>query len=178
MRCAFCSDGAGRCDRGTVRLKRELLIQKNNDWLSDPRRQEQKANRISTRIKRNRPYIRHGEERKELFKKILLLAVDAEKEYYECEECSYWNVSERKDLYKPKNVDKILKQEYGDKTVEDLGEASYLMGYDLKHNYELIQKYDHRCPKCKGHMKKGNIKNVCCPRCGTKNKPLENVMWD
>ena len=121
---------------------------------------------------------RYGEERKELFKKIPLLAVDAEKEYYECEECGYWNVSECKDLYKPKNVDKILKQEHGDKTVEDLGEVPYVMGYDLKHNYELIQKYDHRCPKCEGHMKKRNIRNVCCPRCGTKNKPLGNVMWD
>lgn len=77
-----------------------------------------------------------------------------------------------------KNVDKILKQEHGDKTVEDLGGVPYVMGYDLRHNYELIRKYDHRCPKCKGHMKKRNIRNICCPRCGTKNKPLGNVMWD
>ena len=108
---------------------------------------------------------RYGTEIKQLLAGNPNLAVDAERFYYECEECGYWSVEECKDIYEHKNSNAS-------------SENSYVMGYELRQDYRLIQKYDHVCPKCRGHMKKRDVRNVTCPECGKKNKPLEYVMWD
>ena len=121
---------------------------------------------------------KNGQKRKDLYKKIPFLAVDAEAYYYECEDCGYWSVEQGMDLYKPKNTEKIRKQQFGEKTVEEWGEVPYVMNYELKYDYILVDKYDHRCPKCCGQMKKRNKTVISCPKCGTKNRPVKDVLWD
>ena len=121
---------------------------------------------------------RQGNSRKDLFKKIPYLAVDAEDYYYECEDCGCWSVEQGLDLYRPKDVEKIKKQQFGEKTVEELGYVPYVMGYDFKTDYVLLEKYEHKCPKCHGLMKKRSKTVISCPNCGTKNRPAGGVDWD
>lgn len=121
---------------------------------------------------------RQGNSRKDLFKKIPYLAVDAEEYYYECEDCGFWSVEQGLDLYEPKDVDKIKKMKFGEKTVEELGSIPYVINTELKKNFVLIDKYEHKCPNCKGLMKKRNKRIISCPNCGTKNSPLGEELWD
>ena len=119
-----------------------------------------------------------GSRRKKLYKKIPYLAVDAEECYYECEDCGYWSVEKVLDLYEPKNVEKIRTRKFGEKTVEEMSEVPYVTSYDLKKDYILVDRYEHKCPECHGLMKKKNKTIISCPVCRTKNRPAENVFWD
>jgi len=122
---------------------------------------------------------KQGRKRQELFKKIPFLAVDAENYYYECENCGSWSVEQGLDLYEPKDEEKIKKKQYGEETVEEWGEAPYVDGYQLKTEYVLIDRYEHKCPKCHSIMKKNaRRKIISCPECGTRNRPAEDVLWD
>jgi hypothetical protein len=121
---------------------------------------------------------KYGKQMKECYEKTPYIAVDAENKNYEGEDSGHWDGHPVLDLYEPKDIGKLLKKEFGGKTIEELEEVPYVMPNELKTSYKLILKQEHRCPKCKGLMKKRNIRNVCCPKCGKKNSPLNSVLWD
>ena len=121
---------------------------------------------------------KYGKQAKDHFEKTPYIAVDAERRYFECESCGHWDILPGLDLYEPKDVGKLRKKEYGNRSVKELGEVPYVMPDELKTEYKLVLKYEHCCPKCKGIMKRRNIRNVCCPKCGKKNRPIQDVLWD
>ena len=122
---------------------------------------------------------KYGSKEKELFKKIPFLGVDAETNYYECDNCGYWEAQECLDLYQPKNVEKLKKKQFGEKTAEEWSEVPYATHFDLKQDYKLIKKRIQECPKCHSIMKEKNRKTIIsCPNCGTRNRPVEEVLWD
>ena len=67
---------------------------------------------------------------------------------------------------------------FGEKTVQELGSIPYVINTELKKNFVLIDKFEHKCPNCKGLMKKRNKRIIICPNCGTKNSPLGEELWD
>lgn len=108
---------------------------------------------------------RFGKEMQDDFNKVPHMAVDIERNYYECDDCGYWDVLNCLDLYEPKD------------TSEE--KDSYVMSDELKANYILFRKYEHRCPECNGHMTERNRRRkIRCPRCGHKNMPAGMCMWD
>ena len=84
-------------------------------------------------------------------------------------------------LYRPKNAEAIRTKQYGIKTVEEWGYVPYVMGYDLKAEYSLVEVFVHKCKKCRKRMHKATdeeLQTLPCPKCGTENATSGLLMWD
>jgi len=124
---------------------------------------------------------KYGEERKELLEKVKYIAVDSESDVYICGNCGFWKQEQGLGLYKPKNPEKIAKEKFGDKTVEELGYVPYVMRYKLLEDYRLVKTYVHRCDKCGRRMRRAteeDLGRLPCPVCGTENLMTRQILWD
>ena len=95
-----------------------------------------------------------------------------------CDACKIWDSAIDATLYAPNNADAFGKMQYGIKTVEEWGEVPYFIegGY-----FHVIKEYKHKCPKCKGIMRKANeeeYKRLACPKCGEINDMIDEIRWD
>ena len=80
-----------------------------------------------------------------------------------------------------KNAEAIRTKQYGIKTVEEWGYVPYVMGYDLKAEYSLVEVFVHKCKKCRKRMHKATdeeLQTLPCPKCGTENATSGLLMWD
>ena len=118
--------------------------------------------RIETAIRDGK----YGEELKEAYGSLNDPAIDCDRHFYECQHCGHWTVEEGLDLYESKDENKVTK-------------AEFVPNYVLDTDYELVRRNPHICPKCGNEMKRDDdIREVNCPECGVRNKPLEDILWD
>ncbi|MCF0115206.1 MAG: hypothetical protein HUJ56_07625 [Erysipelotrichaceae bacterium] len=111
------------------------------------------------------------------------LAIDAAIEFVYCDSCGYWVCESNNDLYEPKDLEKIKKESFGEKTVEEWGEIPYVWEFD---DYNLIYHYQHMCPHCNKEMRhpkridKRVLNKIKCPDCGGKLEESDDsmIMWD
>ncbi len=126
---------------------------------------------------------KYGEEWKKLALSEELVAVDAETYLYVCKKCGHWDVEPGLSLYAPNDVKKLKKKKYGEKTVEQWGEAPYVMSMDLEEDYHILKRRVHKCEKCGGVMHKATREeelNLPCPDCGgaPEKGQVNMIMWD
>ncbi len=112
-----------------------------------------------------------GQEWKDVAQNIQHFAVDAELRLYRCDHCGFWDVGYDLSLYAPKSLDKLLKKQYGEKTVAEWGYAPYVMDSDLAEDYDLIKERLHPCKKCGKPMTVVNAESdeapdLKCLECG------------
>ncbi len=123
----------------------------------------------------------YGTERKDLIKKTKYATIDAGQVLYVCSSCGNWEVGTDVTLYAPNEPKKILKIQYGEKTVEELGYVPYVTNWDLQENYHVLKRYYHKCKKCGKRMHKASEQeelNLPCPKCGEPNTAQTTIMWD
>ena len=87
------------------------------------------------------------------------------------------------DVYAPKDVEKIKKERYGIKTVEEWGEQPYVGQRDLAEDYDMVLHIIHQCPVCGKEMKIIDEESLPegklpCPRCKHLNTPSGVIFWD
>lgn len=126
---------------------------------------------------------KYGEEMKSILCNEKHIAVDAEKYIYVCKKCGAWKVEKGLSLYAPKNVKLLMMRRYGDKTVEELGDAPYVMSWELKESYRRVKRYVHKCDKCRGVMHRATEDeeySLSCPKCGGAPDPGKQlgILWD
>ena len=106
------------------------------------------------------------------------LSVNAQRILYMCDACKTWDSAIDATLYAPNNADAFGKMQYGIKTVEEWGEVPYFIEGG---HFHVIKEYKHKCPKCKGIMRKANeeeYKRLACPKCGEINDMIDEIRWD
>lgn len=124
---------------------------------------------------------KYGPECQEIMNSEEFVAVNAEREIYICNECKHWETDLNLALYRPKNAEAIRTKQYGIKTVEEWGYVPYVMGYDLKAEYSLVEVFVHKCKKCRKRMHNATdeeLQTLPCPKCGTENATSGLLMWD
>jgi len=126
----------------------------------------------------------YGIEWQQLVSKTKYIAIDAERYLFYCEKCGFWEVQYGLSLYKPKSVERLVKKQYGIKTVEEWGYIPYATISDFEIDYVLLKEYKHNCPMCKHPMKKisslselNHIK-IRCKDCGNLLQIKDYIMWD
>lgn len=138
-----------------------------------PKEYRKKIEEISTGI--------YGTERKNLIDKTEYAAIDADRVVYVCSACNNWELGTDVTLYAPNEPEKILKIQYGIKTVEEWGYVPYVTRWELKENYHILKRYYHKCKNCGKRMHKASEKeeiNLPCPKCGEPNTAESIIMWD
>ena len=125
---------------------------------------------------------KYGEEWKQLALSQEYIAVDASKYLYFCNFCGNWEISYSLSLYKPKDPNSVLNQQFGIKTVREWGYVPYVTPHELEHDYTFIKSYVHKCSKCGKRMHKTDTEQLtssACPKCGTQNRLFnEKIYWD
>ena len=127
---------------------------------------------------------RFGEEWRELAAQTDQFGIDAEDHLYRCDECGYWECAPSLSIYAPKDIEKVLNTQYGEKTVRERGRVPYVTSEDLKADYKLIKERVHVCRRCGNDMhmisSRGLFRAVLkCPDCGSRlewNKA--KFLWD
>ena len=113
----------------------------------------------------------YGREWQEAARGIEHFAVDAELRLYRCDDCGGWEVDYGMSLYAPKDVAKLMKKQFGEKTVAEWGHVPYVMEDDLRKDYDLIKERVHSCEKCGKPMSVVDVESedapaLKCPECG------------
>ena len=90
---------------------------------------------------------------------------------YRCDDCGCWNVDYDMSLYAPKDVRKLLKKRFGEKTVAEWGRVPYVMEDDFRKDYDLVKEWVHSCEKCGKPMSAVDVESeeapaLKCPECG------------
>ncbi len=107
-----------------------------------------------------------GTQAKDFIRKYPTGAIDPANVIVRCEECGKLETVRALDMYVPKE---------GCEATED---GEYIVDFS---DYDLIQRYDHRCSACNGTMKRVSVKemnNVACPVCSSKLVRGLAIMWD
>lgn len=122
-----------------------------------------------------------GEEWKKIVSEIPYSLVETKRYIIWCPNCHRFELAEDLSIYKPKNLEKLLKEQRGEKTVEE-------WGYDpwgvVKGEYELVKEFVYECEECKTKMIKVSEKDIkkielICPKCGGKVELTDDIlMWD
>jgi len=71
---------------------------------------------------------RYGEEWKETLAQNKYYAIDAERYLYRCENCNFWECGPDMSIYEPIDVEELLDDKYGNKTVREWGYLPYALG--------------------------------------------------
>ncbi|MBQ9315619.1 MAG: hypothetical protein IJ203_02220 [Atopobiaceae bacterium] len=122
----------------------------------------------------------YGPRLKKAYKTCSLPAVCAEEKLYVCKGCGRWKLTPDATLYEPLDVDSVLDERFGDKTVRELGHVPYLMPNQLK-SCRVVSAYEPAC-KCGSMMSEIKLRKglaLACPTCGVPNGLVELVgFWD
>lgn len=123
----------------------------------------------------------YGAELKNLFDNTDYVAIDASRVIYICSTCNRWELGTDVTLYAPNDPERVSREQYGIKTVEEWGYVPYVTSWDLKQNYHVLKRHYHNCEKCGRRMHKASPEeeqNLSCPKCGEPNKANDVIMWD
>ncbi len=132
----------------------------------------------------------YGAQGKEFFEAFPDGAISCERIVVQCNDCNSLMEVLDLSLYVPKDG---FSKEKLDRTVpwsSGFSGKGYecITEFELRENYELFEKYDHRCAKCNGHttvvpgftenMSNKINRKVRCPGCGTILEIELCGMWD
>lgn len=131
-----------------------------------------------------------GEQGKEFFEAFPNGAITCENIVVQCNDCGQLMTVPELALYVPKEGYDPAKQE---RKVPWLSGFSgkgydYVPFSETSENYQLFERYDHRCIYCNGHtsvvpgftenMAEGIDRHVQCPECGSMMKIYITACWD
>ena len=105
-------------------------------------------------------------------------AIDPKIVIAQCEKCGNYEAVPDLSMYIPKNGNDPMIHR-GNWTVGDRdNETEYVFEFD---QYDLINKYEHRCSSCGGRMQvlqDQEPESLKCPECGDDMIIQEEIMWD
>lgn len=122
-----------------------------------------------------------GEEWKKIINDNPYYIIEPKEYLYWCPKCHCFEMGEELSIYKPKNLDDLLKQQRGEKTVKEWGYDPWGISRD---NYELVKEFVRECPKCKTKMERKDEDEIedlelICPECGGKLTNTDTIInWD
>lgn len=122
-----------------------------------------------------------GEEWKKIISENPYYVVETKRYLYWCPNCHCIDFGEELSIYKPKDLESLLKQQRGEKTVEEWGYDPWGVNEET---YELVKEFVRECPRCKTKMDRKDEEEIdglelVCPECGGKLEDTGNcVMWD
>ena len=105
-------------------------------------------------------------------------AIDPKTVIAQCENCRNYEAVPDLGMYVPKEGMQPLVHK-GNWTVGDLDkESEYVFEFD---KYDLVERYDHKCPACGGKMhilQDQEPEKLTCPQCGGEMIAGLAIMWD
>ena len=125
-----------------------------------------------------------GKEWQELAAQTECFAIDVETHLFRCETCGFWECAPSLSIYTPKDVEKTLETQYGEKTVREWGRIPYVTAKELESDYVLVGEFTHVCEHCGHDMRmfsnrRTHRATLMCPDCGGKLERCEGVLlWD
>ena len=127
-----------------------------------------------------------GDEWRRIMSENEYYIIKAENYLYYCRNCGRWEFGPKLSIYAPKDLEDLLDQQRGDKTVRAWGYDPW--GLMSKEDYKLIRRYRHVCPECKKAMKQYGEHDwesfhklhLKCPDCNGELAFDEStgIMWD
>lgn len=119
-------------------------------------------------------------------------ALDCSTVALNCKKCGELGTDLSCDMYIPKQAQQIESEDWKCSPAFPVEGAKYVMPMDLIRDYDLVQRYPHRCAKCNGEMEsisKGKLtrygyedvidkRKLKCPHCRQPLVMSDALMWD
>ena len=123
---------------------------------------------------------KYGREWKELFKTTPGAAVNAEMELYVCGTCGCSVNDLNLAIYEPKKPRAVKIQDPEPAGTMQAKGREYVMPYELKSDYRLVELFIHKCPECGKRMHKyRETDRLKCPECRTGwMEETDSILWD